>query len=393
MTATSSVEILQDLIKNPPQGKKDEAVAAQSLFNEYEGCKQKLSEFDEDKLVSEWNLIEDSFDDAVKVSSKLEYINQLKRCCQVALLNIHALSFFVQNLDREEVLRHISNKHWIKQHEFLTRWAWMTSQKEEIQKGKSFNHPYLCKVGRRERRKTLDREFETFRLFLPGYCKDTATEYWFYEKPCDDPPDFAAVDKQGNKIGIEITEAPLEESGLQAKKREEVVEKLAEDFQGLNCTIKPIASNDQIDWSSLLKNYEELKSWIYHISRLKRYETFLNFDLGIRMSVRKYEPGSNRSILTGYSSSGNRDEHKTSEAICKAIERKVERENKKLEKGITPKIKPCILVIYENTGLMLVDKRLVADLVSENLEARWQNLYEGVWLVMKKCVFKICGAE
>lgn len=391
MTAKSSVEILQELIKNPSQEKEDEA--AQSLLNEYEGCKQKLSEFDEDKLVSEWNLIEDSFDDAVKVSSKLEYINQLKRCCQVALLNIHALSLFVQNLDREEVLRYISNKHWIKRHEILTRWAWMTSQKEEIQKGKSFNHPYLCKVGRRERRKTLDREFEIFRLFLPGYCKDTATKYWFYEKPCDDPPDFVAVDKQGNKIGIEITEAPLEESGLQAKKREEVVEKFAEDFPGLNCTIKPIASNDQIDWSSLLKNYEEFKSWIYQISRLKRYEIFHNFDLGIRMSVRKYEPGSNRSILTGYSSSGNRDEHKTSEAICKAIERKVEKENKKSEKDITLKIKPCILVIYENTGLMIVDKRLVADLVSENLEAQWQNLYEGVWLVMKKYVFKICGAE
>ena len=91
MTAKSSVEILQELIKNPSQEKEDEAVAAQSLLNEYEGCKQKLSEFDEDKLVSEWNLIEDSFDDAVKVSSKLEYISQLKRCCQVALLNIHAL--------------------------------------------------------------------------------------------------------------------------------------------------------------------------------------------------------------------------------------------------------------------------------------------------------------
>lgn len=382
MTATSSVKILQDLIKNPPQGKKDEAVAARSLLNENEGCKQKLSEFDEDKLVSEWNLIEDSCDDAVKISSKLEYINQLKRCCQVALLNIHALSLFVQDLDREEVLQHISNKPWIEQHEILARWAWMKYQKEEIQKGETFNHPYLCKVGSRVGRETLDREFYTFLSFLPGYCEGTETEYWFYEKPCDDPPDFVAIDKQNNKIGIEITEAPLEESSYQEKQGEIVKQKLKEDFPGLNCTIEPIASNDQIGWSNLLKNYEELKSWIYQISRLKKYETFRNSDLGIRVSVRKYELGSNSSISAGYRSSSNRDEHKASEAICKAIERKV-------EKNSTPKIKPCILVIYENTGLTIVDKRLVADLVSENLKAQWQNLYEGVWIVIKGCVFKI----
>ena len=394
MTAKSSIKILKKLIENSPRGK--EATAAQSLLNEYEDCKQKLSEIDEDKLVLEWNLIEDSFDDAVKVSSKLEYINLLKHCRQIALLNIHALSLFVQDLDREEVLRHISNKFWIEQHEILSRWAWMTRQKEEIKKKRSkrkiisFNHLYLCKVGRRKRRKNLDREFETFRLFLPGYCKDTATEYLFYEKPCNDPPDFVAVDKQGNKIGIEITEAPLEESGLQTKKREEVVRKLAEDFSGLNCTIESIASNDQPNWSELRKNYEELKSWICQIFRLKKYKTFCNSDLGIRVSVRKYEPGSNSSIA-GYRSSSNIDEHKASKAICKAITEKIKKGNKKLEKGITPKIKSCILVIYENTDLTIVDKKLVVDLVSENLEAQWQNLYEGVWLVIKECVFKICG--
>ena len=80
----------------------------------------------------------------------------------------------------------------------------------------------------------------------------------------------------------------------------------------------------------------------------------------------------------------NRDEHKASEAICKAIKKKV-------EKNRTPRIKPCILVIYENTDLIIENKKLVADLVSENLDAQWQNLYEGVWLVMKKRVFKICG--
>ncbi len=384
MTATSSVEILQDLIKNPPQDKEDEAVAAQSLLNEYEGCKQKLSEFDEDKLVSEWNLIEDSCDDAVKISSKLEYINQLKRCCRVALLNIPALSLFVQDLDREEVLQHISNKPWIEQHEILTRWAWMKYQKEEIQKGETFNHPYLCKVGGRVGRENLDREFYTFLLFLPGYCKDTATEYLCYKKPCNDPPDFVAVDKQGNKIGIEITEAPLEESNKQEKEGEIVRQKLKEDFPGLNCTIEPISFNDQVGWSSLLKNYEELKSWICQISRLKKYETFRNSDLGIRVSVRKYALGSNSLILTGYRSSRDIDEHKASEAICKAIERKV-------EKNSTPKTKPCILVIYENTGLTIADKRLVADLVSENLKVQWHNLYEGVWLVIQDYVFRICG--
>ena len=340
MTATSSVEILQALIKNPPQDKEDEAVAAEVLVNDYY-----------------------SFQDT--------------------LFSIQALSLFVQDLDREEVLRHISHKLWIERHEILTRWAWMISQKEEIENGTPFNCPYLCKVDRRVGRKTLDREFYSFLSFLPGYCEYTKKEYLFYEKlqPPNDPPDFVAIDKQGNKIGIEITEAPLNEKSSYQEKQEEIVrQKLEEDFSGLNCTIEPIASDDQIDWSSLLKNYEELKNWICQISR----QTFYNPNLGIRVSVRKYEPRSNSLILTGYSSSGNRDEHKASKAICKAIERKV-------EKNSTPKTKPCILVIYENTGLMIVDERLVADLVSENLEAQWQNLYEGVWLVIKGYIFKICG--
>ena len=227
MTAKSSIKILQDLIKNCPRGK--EVTAAQSLLNEYEGCNQKLSEFDEAKLVSE-----------------LDNIKWLKHCRQIALLNIHALSLFVQNLNREEVLQHISNKRWIEQHEILTRWAWMTSQKEEIHKGTPFNHPYLCKVGGRVGRETLDREFYTFLLFLPGYFEGTETEYWFHQKlqPPKDPPDFVAADKQGNKIGIEITEAPLKESNKQEKQGEIVRQKLKEDFPGLNCTIESISFNN-----------------------------------------------------------------------------------------------------------------------------------------------------
>lgn len=331
MTAISSVEILQDLIKNPPQDKEDEAVAADILVNNFY--------FFQDTLFS-----------------------------------IQALALFVQNLDREEVLQHILNKPWIEQHEILTRWAWMKYQKEEIENETPFNCPYLCKVGRREGRKTLDREFDTFLLFLRSYCEDTDTEYLFYEKlqSPNDPPDFVAEDKQGKKIGIEITEAPLnEESSYQEKQGEIVRKELKKDFPGLNCTIEPIASDDQIDWSNLLKNYEELKNWICQISR----QTFYNSDLGIRMSIRRYEPESNSSIATGSPRPfGYTDEYKASKAICNAIKKKV-------EKNSIPKIKPCILVIYENTGLTIADKRLVADLVSENLKAQWQRLYEEIWFV------------
>ncbi|MCY3870302.1 MAG: hypothetical protein OXG87_12145 [Gemmatimonadetes bacterium] len=341
MTATSSVEILQKLIKNPPEEKEDEAVAAEILVNDFY-----------------------SFQDT--------------------LLNIHALSLFVQGLDREEVLRHISNKSWIEQHEILTRWAWMTSQKEEIQKGTPFNSPYLCKVDRKVGRKTLDREFYTFRLFLPGYCKDTKTEYLFSEKlqSSNDPPDFVAVDKQNNKIGIEITEAPLNEgSSYQEKQGEIVRQKLEEDFPRLNCIIGTVDGNDQPDWAELLKNYEELSRWVGKISGLDKSKIFHHPHLKIRVRVSILK--CSIEIPIGHRSAGNRDEHKASKAICKAIARKV-------EKNSTPKIKPCILVIYENTDLKIIDKKLVVDLVSENLEAQWQNLYEGVWLVIRGCVFKIC---
>ena len=336
-----SIEILQELIRNPSQDKEDEAVAAEGLVNDYY-----------------------SFQDT--------------------LFSIQALSLFVQDLDREEVLQHILNKPWIEQHEILTRRAWMKYQKEEIENGTPFNCPYLCKVGRREGRKTLDREFDTFLLFLRSYCEDTETEYWFYQKlqPPKDPPDFVVEDKQGNKIGIEITEAPLnEESSYQAKKREEVLRKLKEDFPRLNCIVGIVDVNDQPDWSDLLNNYEELSRWVGKISGLDKSKIFHNPHLKIRVRMSILE--CRIEIPLGHRSYGNRDEHKASEAICKAIKKKV-------EKNSTPKIKPCILVIYENTDLIIENKKLVADLVSENLEAQWQNLYEGVWLVIQDYVFRIC---
>lgn len=330
MTAKGSIEILQKLIENSSQGK--EVTAAQSLLNEYEGCNQN----------------------------------------RVTLLNIHALSLFVQDLDREEVLRHISNRSWIEQHEILTRWAWMTSQKEEIEKEETFNHPYLCKVGRRVGRESLDREFYTFLLFLPSYCEDTETEYLLYKKPCDDPPDFVVIDKQNNKIGIEITEAPLEESNKQEKEGEIVRQKLEKDFPGVPITINV---DDPSNWSELRKNYQEIKS------RLDRGKIFCNYNFKIRIRAKSRSPV----IITSMPRSfGNTNEHKASATICKAIQKKV-------EKNSTPKTKPCILVIYENTSLSIADKRLVAELVSENLEAQWQNLYEGVWLVIQDYVFRICG--
>ena len=339
-----SLEILQELIRNPSQDKEDEAVAAEVLVNDYY-----------------------SFQDT--------------------LFSIQALSLFVQDLDREEVLRHISNRPWIEQHEILTRWAWMTSQREEIKKKRlkrkiiSFNHLYLCKVGGRVGRETLDREFYTFLLFLPGYCKDTETKYLFYEKPCDDPPDFVVIDKQGNKIGIEITEAPLEESNKQEKEGEIVRQKLEKDFPGVPITINV---DDPSNWSELRKNYQEIKS------RLDKGEIFCNYNFKIWIRAESRDPV----IITNMPRSfSNVNDYKTSKAICKAITEKIKKGNKKLEKGITPKIKPCILVIYENTGLMIVDKRLVANLVSENLEAQWQNLYEGIWLVIQDYVFRICAKK
>ena len=233
----------------------------------------------------------------------------------------------------------------------------------------------MCKVGRREGRKNLDREFDTFLLFLRSYCEDTDTEYLFYEKlqSPNDPPDFVAEDKQGNKIGIEITEAPLnEESSYQAKKREEVVEKLKEDFPRLNCIIGTVDGNDQPDWSELLNNYEELSRWVGKIFGLDKSKIFYNphLKIQVRVSILKCSI----EIPVGHRSSGNINEHKASEAICKAIKKKV-------EKNSTPKIRPCILVIYENTSLTIVDKKLVVDLVSENLKVQWQRLYEEVWFV------------
>ena len=369
-------------------------VVAKNLLNEYEGYRKQLSTFDNDALLSEWNLIknDESFpnfdksklEHALEVSSKVSEFEEIKHLLHVTLLNIHALSFFVRNLEREQVLQHVSSKPWIEQHEILTRWAWMTIQREEKQRGRSFNHLYLCKVGSRVRRQNLDREFDTFRLFLPYFCMHTKREYLFYQKlqSPNDPPDFVAVDKQKNQIGIEITEAPLnEKSSFEEKQREIVVKKLMKDFKQLKYTLT-IWSRPT--WSKMLYNYDELKEWITtlasssRLSLLDKIEHFSKPDLElyVSMSRSKFEfivfDGSGEG--SGQEYYGNIIERKLGESTCRAL-------SKKVNNSDHPKVKPSILVIHENMSLPTVDYKKVTNLVSEKLKIQWQYLYEEVWLV------------
>lgn len=393
MNAGSSIEILQGLRKRP-QEKEDEAAAAQNLLSEYENYQQQLSTIDKDALLSEWDLIKSDksfpnfenpkLEHALKVSSKVSQFEEIEHLLHITLLNIHALSLFVQNLEREQVLQHVSSKPWIEQHEILTRWAWMTIQREEKQKERSFNHLYLCRVGSRVRRQNLDREFDTFRMFLPHFCGHTEREYLFYQKlqSPNDPPDFVAVDEHRNQIGIEITEAPLDEkSSFEEKQREIVVGKLMEDFKQLKYTLT-IWSRPT--WAELRDNYDKLKEWIANLisnsqlSLLDEIERFSRSDLKLHVSMSrsKYEfivfDGSGEG--SGQEYYGDIVEQKVSESSCKALFKKVNNSDH-------PKVKPCVLVIYENTSLPAVDYKKVTDLISEKLNFQRRLFYEQVWLV------------
>lgn len=394
MISGSSIEILQEMIKNHPQGQEDEVIAAQSLLGQYEDSERQLRAFDKNTLLSEVDLIKNDenfpnfegskLENAINVLAKASELEELEHLLRDTMLSIYSMSFFVQKLKREQVCQYVSNEPWMEQHEVLTRWAWMTVQRDEKQKGRSFNHLYLCQVGSRLRRQNLDREFDIFRLFLPHYCRHAKREYLFYQKLTspNDPPDFVAVDKKGNQLGIEITEAPLTEtSSFEQKQREIVVSKLMNDFNQSKCTLT-IWSRPS--WTELLVNYDKLKNWIatllsspqlFFLDKVKR---FSEPDLKVYVTVSKSDlefiafDGSGEGSGAMYC--GDIIEHKVSESACKAI-------CKKVKDSESPKINPCILVIYENTGLPNIDYKKVAELVSKMLGTQCHPLYEEVWLI------------
>lgn len=369
-----------------------EVAAAKVMLNEYKFCEVQLAQIDRKTLHENWSCIktEENFPHlndsrlnyALELSNQVCELEQYEKRLNVVSLNIRAFDHFIRTQSRTEILGELSNEPWIVQHEILTRWAWMCSQKNEMQDNKKFSHPYLCLVGPRRGRQNLDREFETFRLFLPHYNKSTGKEYILYRKigRQEEPPDFEATERDGNQLGIEITEATLSESSSKEEKEKEILfDKLEKDFSHMYCWLW---IKGHPGWTSLLQKYAALKESIANLMLGRDSLLSGNVDnvriveLGLTVSIAKSSYRFKVADASGAEFYGDIIEQQVTNSIVRAVFKKTNLTSRR------SKVLPCVLAIYENTGLPMVSYALTAEFVNRVLDkSTWLNFFKEIWLV------------
>ncbi len=388
MKLSSDFEALRQLVSQKPSHLLDESSAAKILLERFDTCCADLASINVNSVLEEWknvfadrdvpSLTEVELNRGIELQTTLEWYERCDTERVKLVLTLAALTFFVQNKTRNEILNELSAAEWITQHEVLTRWGWMISQKiMKEEQNADFNYLYQCEVGERDGRQNLDREFYTFLHFLPKYCEQTKTMFLFLEK--GESPDFVIIDQGQNKIGIEVTEAPLNAThAYEQKERERFFINLRNQLSDLPCSVTLLARPDPL-WSGLNKDLaSQLPSMI---SAIKNALSTIPSENDRRVKVRvqgfvfnikrsgSFEMGWDLSEPEYY---GDFPEKLFSTAVSAAVK-------KKLRKKV-PEIRPCILVVYANTGLIGVHHAKTASLIraivsEEKISTHFDQVY------------------
>ncbi|HPG40436.1 MAG TPA: hypothetical protein PLP19_05145 [bacterium] len=339
---------------------------------DYKNSMNEYSFFMKDKKIYSMNTVE------LDVALIINEPNNTYLNCFVPLnetnRTLDALKYIIRSFSLDQILMDIQDNDWLTKHEIITRWLWMTEQKKEITKGKKINYPFLCRVGRKNNRKTLDREFFTYLIFAPSYNKRHQNNILLQKK--GEHPDFIALDNFSNQIELEITEAIEDEkSPLEEKKWELLIDKINKDLKKYNLAITVIT---RPSWSFLLDNYDTFKEWLNSVLKNQIVGQYTNKNLHIFIDINKNDKGITILDMSGDGSGmpsyGYTNEQKVSESIILAI-------NKKLKKEYTNN---PVLVIYYNTGFFDIDFKIVVSKCQNNELIKFQKMFSEIWIATDK---------
>ena len=347
-----------------------------------DGLLKELKGLTEENKVGE--LEGDDLEKACELTSELSFIAQIEQGIKTNTLNLIALNYLIKGTTGDQIRNDLKEESWIFRHELITRWNWISAQNKAMQKGRSFNRPYLCEVGPRERRQNIDREFFIYLKFMPHYQARFQKGYLLHDYfgETHTSPDFVSVNNEGTRIGIEITEAT--ESVLdsfEAKQEERLMNELVKEFQECKCHFT-IWSRPA--WSFLLENVDELKSWLKRIyegnekpTRHHRKDKYFHPELDLMLSFKPENLGYLFTDISGDGNGngyeGNEIEYRTEKAVIKRISKKFS--------GPPPCLKPCLLVIYDNAQLPASDYRKIVEIATEKLNTDFQSPFEEIWLL------------
>jgi hypothetical protein len=295
---------------------------------------------------------------------------------------VHAFLFLADGRTRADILGQLSNASWEVRHEVLTRFEWCRQQREAMSRGKSFNRPFRGVVGPSNHRKTLDIEFHVLLRFLQHYQKATENELLLslYRGNTGEGPDFDVEDADGQVLGIEITQAFLSETSARERKDREKFKK------GLRAALSDLSIQiwRRPSWSCLSKNVEKivaaLKDRTNQATQSTPGATFQRFfpEMGLKVCVKPKEGPLRIFDLSGPDGdargfAGLEVEEKLAKRVQGAIEKKLS--------GPAPVTKPCILVIYNNTGLPDPDFEVVSALVKKPPAVPSTSHFKEIWFV------------
>ena len=385
---------MMELITKETCAPAEELEAATILVSRFEKLCIDLAKKDKNRLLKELNgltgenkiddLEGDDLEKACELTSEISFIEQIERGIKSDTLNLIALNYLIKGTSGDEIRDALKDESWIFRHELLTRWSWVSAQKRAIQKGRSFNRPYLCEIGPRERRQTIDREFFIYLKFMPHYQARFQKGYLLHEY-CGEThtsPDFVSVNEEGDRIGIEVTEATESElDSFEAKQEERLMNELVKAFRDRQCHFT-IWSRPA--WSLLLENLDELKSWLKRIcegnekpTRHHRKDKYFHPELDLMLS---FKPESLGYLFTDISGDGNGNGYEGNEIEYRTERAVLNRISKKLS-GPQPSVKPCLLVIYDNTQLPATDYRKIIEIATDKSNTDFQTHFEEIWLL------------
>lgn len=367
--------------------------ALKILIATYDECTNELANYDESQIYHEYerilsklntegyHLTDDELDYGCEIESKVRAIAEFKETIRETTYTLRALEHFLKGDDRHKVLQRLSKEPWRTKHEVLSRYLWISSQHEERQKGRSFNRLYLCEVGSKIHRKTLDREYHILLRFLPQYCAIVGREYLVYKKQKPPAPDFLLQAQNGEYLAVEITETTSgEQHSFEQKQREILNRRLMHDFKNKQLTLTFI---NRPNWSVLNKRYEKVREWLDNIlSELAFPEgektiDLRNDEIGILFWASKSDNDFLVFDMSGEGSGAGYIGDSIEAKVCSSVLSIIRKKSEKRYESESP----YILVIYDNTSLPDVNFELVSEKVRAQLaSSKLQWSFSDVWL-------------
>lgn len=404
MELPSHLETLRGLVAPQEAASRPEANAARELLDR---LNSEEAAIETTELASLWREYDGLTwdDDFVELSDQqrvrarelahaIDWFHRRLRVAREATYSAVALSHLVRGSSREEMLRDLESCRWAEKHEVLTRWHWCCEQKRQIAEGRSVNYPFLCNWGPREGRKNLDREFYPLLRFLPRLHRASGRKLLieaFHGNRSNHRPDFDLCEPGVGLVGIEITEVLLNrEAAHEQKCCERVVGAIERGLIGEGVLIEFL---QRPSWKNLAEHSDALVAWVCDglhgrtqtTSWLGRpcHRTDHFSGEGGRALVLHLKPtsqGAGVQVLDMSRVDGSAGPYAGSKVDRQVAEALVGRIQEKLQ-GPPPCIKPCLLLLYENTQLPVLQFDGIRTEVRLSLGSLPDSHFTEIWLM------------